>query len=127
MRGNRGRDTRPELAVRRLLHAWGLRYRVNYRPLPGVRRTVDLAFTRRRVAVRIDGCWWHGCPEHHRPARSNAEYWTAKVAANVARDADTDARLRDAGWTVLRFWEHEDPGLVAERVAAALENANRPQ
>ena len=120
MRGNRGRDTAPEFAVRRELHRRGLRYRVNFRPVSGLRRTVDIAFTRRRVVVLIDGCYWHGCPEHYRPARTNAEFWAAKVAANRSRDADTSAALEAAGWTVLRFWEHEAPVQVADVIEAAV-------
>lgn len=85
MRGNKSRDTAPELAVRRLVHAMGLRYRVNARPLPNLRRTADLVFTKRRVAVFIDGCFWHACPTHHRRPAANAEYWIAKVERNRTR------------------------------------------
>ena len=113
MKGNRSRDTKPELAVRRLVHAAGYRYRVAYRPIPGLRRTADLVFTRRRVAVFIDGCFWHCCPQHGTKARSNARYWEEKLLANVARDRHTDTILRESGWTVLRFWEHEEPSVVA--------------
>lgn len=120
MQGNRSRDTAPELAVRRLVHAMGLRYRVNARPVATLRRTADLVFTRQRVAVLIDGCYWHGCPEHHRQPRANADYWSAKVARNRARDAATTEALRAAGWTVLRFWEHEAPETVAEAVRVAV-------
>ncbi|WP_446725081.1 very short patch repair endonuclease [Nocardiopsis sp. N85] len=120
MRSNKGRDTGPELAVRRLVHAAGLRYRVSARPVPTLRRTADLVFTRRRVAVFIDGCFWHGCPEHHTRARTNAAYWSEKVETNRSRDADTDRRLTEAGWTVLRFWEHEEPAEVAGRIVEAV-------
>ncbi len=123
MQGNRSRDTAPELAVRRLVHAVGLRYRVNARPLPTLRRTADLVFTRRRVAVFIDGCFWHGCAEHHRQPGANADYWSAKVARNRERDADTDAALTAAGWTVLRFWSHVDPVEVAEAIVEAVDKA----
>ncbi|WP_331272331.1 very short patch repair endonuclease [Motilibacter aurantiacus] len=117
MQGNRRRDTRPELAVRRACHALGLRYRVDAPlPLEGVRRRADLVFARARVAVFVDGCRWHGCPEHSREPRTNADYWTAKLERNRRRDADTDARLAAAGWVALRAWEHEDPAVVAERV-----------
>lgn len=119
MRGNRRRDTSPELAVRRLVHAMGLRYRVDVQPLPSLRRRADLVFSRRRLAVFIDGCYWHGCDRHFVPPRTNATYWAAKVAANAARDRDTDATLRAAGWRVFRFWEHEDPEVVAEAIRAA--------
>jgi DNA mismatch endonuclease (patch repair protein) len=116
MQGNRSRDTAPELAVRKLVHAMGLRYRVNARPLPTLRRTADLVFTRARLAVFIDGCFWHGCPDHHRLPSANADYWTAKVARNRERDAATDDALKVAGWTALRFWAHEEPGEIAEAV-----------
>jgi len=118
MRGNRRRDTRPELAIRRLAHAAGLRYRVDYAPLSDHRRLrADMVFQRARVAVFVDGCFWHGCPHHHRPSRTNAEFWSKKVEDNQIRDAKTDALLQDAGWTVLRFWEHESPQMVAARIA----------
>lgn len=123
MRANRGRDTGPELAVRRLVHAAGLRYRVSARPLPDLRRTADLVFTRRRIAVFVDGCFWHGCPEHHTRARTNADYWAEKVRANRERDADTDRRLVRAGWTVLRIWEHEGADAAAQRIVAAVRGA----
>lgn len=124
MQGNRSRDTGPELAIRKLVHAMGLRYRVNIRPLPSLRRTADLVFTRQHVAVFIDGCFWHGCPEHHRQPAANAAYWTAKVQRNRERDIATDAALAEAGWAVLRFWEHVAPTEVAEAVRTAV-RANR--
>lgn len=117
MQENRSRDTSPELAVRQRLHAAGLRYRAGYRPEPAIRRTADIVFTRKRVAVFIDGCYWHACSEHGTAARANADYWSAKLARNVARDADTTARLESAGWVVMRFWEHEDPNEVAAKIA----------
>jgi len=120
MRGNKGRDTRPELAVRSAAHALGLRYNVGVSPLPGVRRTADLVFPKSKVAVFVDGCFWHGCPEHHRPARRNAEFWTAKIEGNMARDVDTDERLRAAGWTVVRIWEHEPPATAVSKISAAV-------
>lgn len=120
MRGNKGRDTRPELAVRSAAHALGLRYRVGVSPLSGVRRTADMVFPRAKVAVFVDGCFWHGCPEHHRPARRNAEFWTAKIEGNMARDADTDERLRASGWTIVRIWEHELPTAAATKINEAV-------
>lgn len=121
MRANRRRDTGPEWRVRRLLHRNGLRYRVDY-PLPfDHRRKADLVFTRAKVAVFIDGCFWHGCPEHYQAPAAHAEYWRTKVESNRARDRDTDRRLRELGWTVLRFWEHEDPvSVVVPAVLAAV-------
>jgi DNA mismatch endonuclease (patch repair protein) len=117
MLGNRRRDTSPELAVRRGLHARGLRYRVDL-PLPfDRRRRADITFTKARVVVFIDGCFWHGCPEHYVEPKAHADYWPAKITRNRERDADTTARLRAEGWTVLRFWEHQDPEVVVGVVA----------
>ncbi|MFJ1625316.1 very short patch repair endonuclease [Streptomyces sp. NPDC088190] len=117
------RDTKPEVAVRKLLHASGYRYRVNER-VPGMtRRTIDIAFTRAKVAVLIDGCFWHGCPVHATQPKSNAEWWRAKLERNMARDRETNEHLAREGWTVLRFWEHEAPGGVAEQVAAAVDRS----
>ena len=116
MLGNRRRDTKPEMAVRRLVHAAGLRYRVDAKPLLDLNRRADLVFTRARVAVFIDGCYWHGCSEHGTTAKTNATYWSAKIARNKARDTDTDERLSAAGWSVVRVWEHDDPVDVAERI-----------
>ncbi|MFD7130380.1 very short patch repair endonuclease [Streptomyces sp. NPDC059894] len=114
------KDTAAELAVRRLLHAAGLRYRIEY-PVPGIaRRRIDVAFTSVKVAVLIDGCFWHGCPRHATQPKSNAEWWRHKLDRNVARDRETTEHLRAAGWEVLRFWEHEAPDDVALRIAAAV-------
>ncbi|MFI9449523.1 very short patch repair endonuclease [Amycolatopsis sp. NPDC052450] len=120
MRGNRGRDTTPELQLRSELHARGLRYRVSARPLPGLRRTADIVFTKERLAIFVDGCFWHGCEKHHRPARKNSEFWRRKISANIQRDTETNQLLADEGWTVIRCWEHEDPTTVADRVVATL-------
>ena len=121
MQLQRTRDTAPELAVRRLLHRMGLRYRVDRAPLPSLRRRADMVFGPAKVAVYVDGCFWHGCPQHGNPRpAANESYWVAKIAGNRLRDADTDARLRAAGWEVVRAWAHEDPSAVAARVAAAV-------
>jgi DNA mismatch endonuclease, patch repair protein len=117
MRSNRSRDTQPEIALRRAVWALGLRYKVAARPLSEVRRTADLVFTRAKVAVFLDGCFWHGCPEHHRAPAANSHYWSAKVARNRARDAEVDSLLTTAGWQVIRIWEHEDPVDAASHVA----------
>lgn len=110
MLANRRRDTSIELAVRRLLHAAGARYRVDFAPDPtNRRRRADIVFARAKVAVFMDGCFWHGCPEHFVPPRSNTEYWGPKIARNMERDRETTERLEALGWTVMRFWEHEDP------------------
>ncbi|MFJ4617860.1 very short patch repair endonuclease [Streptomyces sp. NPDC088812] len=119
------KDTGVELAVRRLLHAAGLRYRVEY-PVPGMpRRRIDVAFPRARVAVLIDGCFWHGCPQHATQPKSNREWWRAKLDRNMARDRETTEHLTTQGWTVLRFWEHVSPDEVAAAVQAAVELERR--
>ncbi|WP_427869568.1 very short patch repair endonuclease [Leucobacter luti] len=120
MQGNHGRDTKPELAVRRLVHAAGLRYRVNARPEKDLRRTADLLFTRARTAVFIDGCYWHGCPKHSTTPATNKDYWEAKLLRNRSRDIETTAVLEERGWLVLRFWEHENPVAVADRVVGSV-------
>ncbi|MFI6229907.1 very short patch repair endonuclease [Micromonospora echinospora] len=116
MRANKARDTRPERRLRSLLHQAGLRYRVNTRPVADLRRTADVVFPGARVAVFVDGCYWHGCPEHYRPAQANSQFWRAKIDGNRARDQETDLLLADAGWTVVRVWEHEDPAEAAQRI-----------
>lgn len=114
------RDTAPEVAVRRILHAGGLRYRVNV-PVPGMpRRTIDIVFPRAKVAVFLDGCFWHGCPQHATSPKANAEWWRTKLDKNMARDAETTEHLTQEGWTVLRFWEHEAPEDVAAAVRTAV-------
>ena len=123
MLANRSRDTGPELAIRKRVHAMGLRYRVSARPISGLRRTADLVFATERIAVFIDGCFWHGCPEHRRSPRANADYWSAKVQRIRLRDGDTDNALAESGWTVLRFWEHESPEGVAEAIWQAVASA----
>jgi DNA mismatch endonuclease (patch repair protein) len=129
MRRQRRTDTKPELAIRRLLHAQGFRYRVDVPVLPGLRRRADLAFPGSAVVVFVDGCFWHSCPVHATQPRQNGDWWAAKLATNVARDRDTDERLRAAGWTVVRVWEHEPPDAaaahIASRVRAAAESVRR--
>lgn len=119
------RDTAPEVAVRKLLHASGYRYRLNERVPNMSRRTIDIAFTRAKVAVFLDGCFWHGCPEHATHPKANAEWWRSKLDRNMARDRETNEHLTAAGWTVLRFWEHEAPTRVAEQVAEAVDRERR--
>ncbi len=120
MSRQRRRDTVPEVALRKELHRRGRRFFVDRAPLPGMRRRADLVFPRRRVAVYVDGCFWHSCPQHATFPKNNAEWWAAKLSANVQRDRDTDARLQAAGWTVVRVWEHEDSVVAATRVEDAL-------
>ena len=121
MQLQRERDTAPELALRRELHRRGLRYRVDRQTVPGTRRRVDIVFGPTKVAVFVDGCFWHGCPKHgKRDHAINGWYWPNKIAGNRARDADTGARLRAAGWRVIRVWEHESPRRAASRIEAAV-------
>lgn len=110
------RDTKPEMALRQELHRLGLRYRVDRAVVPGVRRRVDVVFATARIAVFVDGCFWHRCPEHSTLPKANAEWWAAKLARNVERDRDTDGRLMTAGWVIVRMWEHEDARAVAARI-----------
>lgn len=114
------RDTSAEMKIRRRLHRMGLRYRVDFPVLNRPRRRADIAFTRARVAVFVDGCFWHGCPEHGTWPKSNADFWREKIETNRRRDQDTDERLAAAGWKVIRVWEHEDPDEAAERIATAV-------
>jgi DNA mismatch endonuclease (patch repair protein) len=130
------RDTKPELALRRELWRRGLRYRVDVAPVRGSRRRADVVFTRAKVAVYVDGCYWHSCPVHATVPKANRDWWEAKLKANVQRDRDTDDRLRDAGWVVARVWEHEAVAEAADRVenvvrgrlsSAVLSHAGRRQ
>jgi DNA mismatch endonuclease (patch repair protein) len=114
------RDTPGEVLLRRHVHAAGLRYRIDRSPIPGLRRRADLVFVRARVAVFVDGCFWHCCPKHATWPKANARWWKEKLLGNVARDRDTDARLREAGWLVVRVWEHEDPARAAQRIVRAV-------
>lgn len=120
MAATRGRDNPLEMAVRRGLRARGLLgYRVAHR-IPGMRRrTCDIAFPGRRLAVFLDGCFWHRCPQHASDPRSNSDYWTPKLLRNVERDAETSRHLEQLGWTVLRFWEHEGIDSIVDRIATA--------
>lgn len=120
MQGVRQQNTSAETAVRRELHAHGLRYRVQVPVLTKPRRVADVAFIGLRVAVFVDGCFWHGCPEHATWPKANANFWRAKILANKERDLDTDRRLREAGWVVVRAWAHEAPSAVASRVIAVV-------
>jgi DNA mismatch endonuclease, patch repair protein len=120
MQGNRATDTRPEVAVRSAVHALGLRYRKHTRPLEALRCRADLVFRRERVAVFVDGCFWHGCPQHGKRPTTNQQYWNSKIELNVSRDARNDAALEAAGWQPLRVWEHEHPIDAAARIAAAV-------
>jgi DNA mismatch endonuclease (patch repair protein) len=121
MKRNSRTDTGPEIALRRELHSRGLRFRKDFR-LRLAERSVrpDIVFTRARVAVFVDGCFWHRCPEHGTEPRANSDYWGPKLDRNVARDLVVNHALAVAGWVVVRSWEHEPPVAVADRVEAAL-------
>lgn len=124
MQSNRRRDTRPELRLRRLLHAAGYRYRIDFAPLTDYRRLrADIVFTKQRVAVFVDGCFWHGCPQHATIPVANRDYWAPKLQRNRERDAETTARLQSLGWHVIRIWEHEDPAEAAAKVEAEVDRA----
>ncbi len=114
------RDTKPERALRRELWRRGVRYRVDVAPISGLRRRADLVFSRTKVAVYVDGCYWHSCPVHATVPKANQAWWVAKLEANVERDRDTDSRLRDAGWVVVRIWEYEEVAEAADRIEAVV-------
>jgi DNA mismatch endonuclease (patch repair protein) len=116
MERQRRRDTACELEVRRALHAAGFRYRVDRSPIPGMRSKADIVFPTERIAVFVDGCFWHSCPEHATLPKANAEWWAEKLRRNVERDRAVDATLDAAGWSVVRVWEHERPGAAAARI-----------
>jgi DNA mismatch endonuclease (patch repair protein) len=125
MRANRARDTGPELALRSELHRLGLRYRVHRRPLPGFRAVADIVFGPTKVAVFVDGCFWHRCPIHATAPKANGDWWAAKLDANVERDRRTDARLEEAGWKVVRVWEHVAPEIAAAEILRVLAERRR--
>lgn len=120
MRGNRGKETAPELALRSELHRRGLRYRIHERPLADRRCEADIVFRKAWVAVFVDGCWWHGCPDHRPLPKRNHSWWARKIQATVERDRRNDDALARAGWTVVRIWEHDDPAAAADRIERIL-------
>ena len=122
MRGNRSRDTTPEVRLRSALHRRGLRFRKHVAIATAARPVrPDVVFPRQRVAVFVDGCFWHGCPEHGTWPAANSAYWTRKLDRNQERDRETTRRLTDDGWVVLRFWEHADPDRTADAITRTLE------
>lgn len=126
MRANKRRDTAIELEIRRRLHATGLRYRVDFAADPSDRRRrADIVFTRAKVAVFVDGCFWHGCPEHYVEPKANVEYWRPKIARNIERDIESTDRLSSAGWQVIRIWEHEDPANATSRISTLVRSRIR--
>lgn len=120
MQRQRRRDTSLELELRRRLHAFGYRFRVDHRLEPSLRVRGDIVFTKRKVVVFVDGCFWHGCPEHATAPKNNAEWWREKLAANVERDRRNSAALDGLGWTVIRIWEHESTEHAVERIREKL-------
>lgn len=120
MQGNRSTGTTPEVALRSELHRRGLRFRKHRQAVPELRCRPDVVFTKARVAVFVDGCFWHRCPEHLTDPRTNSAYWAAKLDRNIARDGRNDAALEASGWRVVRVWEHELPSDAADRVEAVL-------
>jgi len=125
MQGNQSRDTQAELAVRRLVQATGLSYRVNARSERDLRRTADRLFTRARVAVLIDGCYWHDCPEHFNTPSTNFDYWEGKIGRNRLRDIETTALVEGRSWRVLRFWEHQAPTSIAASIVDVLRDRRK--
>lgn len=123
MQSQRRRDTALERRIRTALHRNGLRFRVDYRPEMSLRCRGDLVFTRWKVIVFVDGCFWHGCPRHATSPANNAEWWREKLDANIERDRRNDQSLNALGWTVVRIWEHEETGKAVERIRAALDHA----
>lgn len=116
----RTRDTSPEVALRRILHGRGLRYRVHFRPMRELRRHADIVFPSLKVAVFVDGCFWHGCPEHATWPKTNGAWWRGKLERNRARDVETVTCLVASGWLVIRVWEHEAADEAAGRIAEAV-------
>lgn len=127
MSRQKSRDTQVEIALRKALYAAGLRYRVHRRPVQGVRREADIVFVGAKVAVFVDGCFWHGCPDHATWPKNNAEFWRTKIEGNRQRDIDTDTRLAEAGWLAVRVWEHEGADIAAHRVRAAVDSRRAPR
>lgn len=126
MSKQRRRDTQPEVRVRRILHARGIRFRIDVRPEPDLRCKADILWRSLRLAVFVDGCFWHGCPDHATRPKANAEWWAHKLDGNRLRDRRTDSELAARGWMVLRFWEHEDSVAVADAICSHLEQRRRP-
>jgi DNA mismatch endonuclease (patch repair protein) len=116
MRAAKSRDTAPEKAIRSAIHRRGLRFRVDVKPLKEINRRADVVFRSVKVAVFVDGCFWHGCPIHGTQAKANAEFWHIKIKQNQERDADTTQLLEEAGWKVIRVWEHEDAYKASDRI-----------
>ena len=120
MAATKGRDNPRELAIRSALHRRGLRFRVHCCVIPGTKRTVDILFPKSKTAVFLDGCFWHNCPEHGTWPKSNSKWWSEKLLANKARDENTNKRLKEAGWKVIRVWEHHSVDEAFDIILTAL-------
>jgi DNA mismatch endonuclease (patch repair protein) len=116
MQAAKPRDTAPEKALRSALHSKGLRFRIDQKPIKELNRKADIVFRSVKVAVFVDGCFWHGCPIHGTQAKANAEFWKNKIEQNRARDRDTNTQLKKAGWRIARVWEHEDPEKASQKI-----------
>jgi DNA mismatch endonuclease, patch repair protein len=124
MSRTRGGDNVAERALRSALFKKGLRFRIHYRAVPGTTRTIDIAFPGKRLAVFVDGCFWHGCPRHGTWPKRNAAFWRDKILSNRKRDLDSNRRLRGDGWRVLRIWEHRTPAEGADFIERWYRQAN---
>jgi len=116
MKAAKSRDTAPEKSLRSSLFIKGLRFRVDTKPIKEFNRKADIVFRAIKIAVFVDGCFWHGCPIHGTQAKANAEFWRNKIKQNQLRDLDTNEKLKKAGWKVVRVWEHENPEKAAEKI-----------
>lgn len=123
----RQKDTQAEIDLRKALHAKGLRYRLHVPLLTKPRRVADIVFSRNRIAVFVDGCFWHGCPEHASWPKSNTDFWREKIETNRARDADSNQRLKALGWNVIRVWAHESAEVAATRIAQIIRARKRKE
>lgn len=123
MERQKRRDTKPEISLRSALHRRGLRFRVDRRIIPGSRKRADIVFGPERLAIFVDGCFWHGCPEHGTWPKANPAWWRNKIEANRARDVATNRELADAGWSVLRFWAHEEVDAAVAAILDVLDHA----
>ncbi|WP_281240929.1 very short patch repair endonuclease [Actinopolyspora mzabensis] len=124
MRKQATRHTQVELKIRKNLHALGLRYRLHQRPIHGIRREADIVFSKCKLAVFVDGCFWHFCPAHGMLPKSNSDWWSEKLLKNRNRDQETDYQLSNAGWSVVRIWEHEEPAEAAQRIYQLVTHLN---
>lgn len=125
MQSAKPRDTAPEKAVRFALHRKGLRYRIDIRPIKEFNRRADIVFRSVKVAIFVDGCFWHGCPKHGTQAKANAEFWKTKIRQNQERDIGTSEYLKKAGWKVIRIWEHQDPNKASKKIYKIVRNRQK--